>query len=49
MEEIGGRKDEFVQTALLLQQHMSWLGSVGQVLHPDSIVVLNWLHISSIE
>lgn len=49
MEGTEGREDEFVQTALLLQQHMSWFGRVGQVLHPDSIVVLSWLYISSIE
>lgn len=49
MEGTEVREDKFVQTALLLQQHMSWFGRVGQVLHPDSIVVLSWLYISSIE
>lgn len=49
MEGTEGRKDEFVPTALLLQQHMSWFGKVGQVVRPDSIVVLSWLYISSIE
>ena len=43
--------DEFVHTGLLPQLHMpsSQVREVGEVLHPDSIVVLSWLYISSIE